>query len=139
MLSYRWASNPIRDTNDEEDTKKNEQRFFVRTSLISFAHPARSKPSLHFPVSLYSIVVVVVPTISSLLISGSGTAIALYRLCWRPPPRCLKNVHAVDDFDVDADADDAENDFAPRGTTTIRDDDRAPLLTTFGAFIAAHR
>ena len=139
MLSYRWASNPIRDTNDEEDTKKNEQRFFVRTSLISFAHPARSKPSLHFPVSLYSIVVVVVPTISSLLISGSGTAIALYRLCWRPPPRCLKNVHAVDDFDVDADADDAENDFATRGTTTIRDDDRAPLLTTFGAFIAAHR
>jgi hypothetical protein len=87
---------------------------------------------------LYSIVVVVVPTISSLLISGSGTAIALW-LCWRPPPRCLKNVHAVDDFDVDADADDAENDFATRGTTTIRDDDRAPLLTTFGAFIAAHR
>ena len=131
MLSYRWASNPIRDTNDEEDTKKNE-RFFVRTSLISFAHPARSKPSLHFPVSLYSIVVVV-PTISSLLISGSGTAIAL---CWRPR---LKNVNAVD-FDVDADdADDAENDFAVRGTTTIRDDDRAPLLTTFGAFIAAHR
>jgi len=77
---------------------------------------------------LYSIVVVVVPTISSLLISGSGTAIALW-LCWRPR---LKNVNAVDDvLDVDADdADDAENDFAVRGTTTIRDDDRAPLLTT---------
>ena len=43
---------------------------------------------------------------------------------------------------IDADADGTEkNDFAFWGTTTIRDDDRWwwPLLTTFGAFIAAHR
>jgi hypothetical protein len=41
-----------------------------RTSLISFAHPARSKFSRHFPVSLYVIVCI------RSLTSGDGIAIA---------------------------------------------------------------
>ena len=42
-----------------------------RTSLISFAHPARSKFSRHFPVSLYVIVCIICS-----LTSGDGIAIA---------------------------------------------------------------
>tara|TARA_B100000519_G_scaffold198424_1_gene207792 strand:- start:517 stop:951 length:435 start_codon:yes stop_codon:yes gene_type:complete len=127
--------NPVRG-DDDEDTKKT--RSFLRTSLISFAHPARSNPSLHFPVSLYSI-----PETTSSLISGSGTAIAFWR-----PPRCrLRAINAVDiiildvddddDGDDDADADGTEkNDFAFWGTTVVlllraEEDDRWwwPLLT----------
>ena len=143
ILSFDLNHNPIRgddDDDDDEETKKT--RSFLRTSLISFAHPARSNPSLHFPVSLYSI-----PETTSSLISGSGTAIAFWR-----PPRCrLRAINAVDiiildvddddDGDDDADADGTEkNDFA-WGTVVLllhADDDRWwwPLLT---GTTAAHR
>ena len=141
ILSFDLNHNPIRGDDDEE-TKNT--RSFLRTSLISFAHPARSNPSLHFPVSLYSI-----PETTSSLISGSGTAIAFWR-----PPRC--RLHAInwavdiildvdDDDGDDADADGTEkNDFAFWGTVVVLllradEDDRWwwPLLT--GATYAAHR